>query len=209
MKRPYSRVLVRGKTISEWSEILGIKLFTAWMRYRRGTLEASIDGKTFRTKLVYNGLSAKDIQERLGVCSASAYKYLKDGTVGARLDGKPIPRNNPPPPVIIDNMTTADCQKALGGVTRERVRQLKENGLLRHRLNGVNCLKVAREAMNKQFQKKRKAIRDQRLPGESISQLAKRLKMPYSTAKYAFDGRVPFAEERKQMKATQGQKGTE
>jgi len=207
MPRSYNRVLVRGKTISEWSEILGIKLFTAWMRYRRGTLEASIDGKTFRTKLFYNGLSVKDIQERLGVCSASAYKYIQDGTVGARLSGKPIPRKNPPPPVIIDNMTTADCQKALGGVTRERVRQLKENGLLRRRLNGINCLEVARESMNKQFQERRKAIRDQRMPGESISQLAKRLKMPYSTALYAFDGRVPFAEERKQLKATQGMEG--
>ena len=189
-----TRIFVRGKSVREWSEILSIKLCTAWKRYKNGTLELYIDGHLPNK---YFGLTVKQIEERLNRKSCSVYQYIKDGTLERRLNGEVIPRNTHCP-IIIDNLTTADCQAILG-VTRERIRQLKERGLLRDRLNGINTKEQACEKNRIRINNLRKIIRNQRKPGESMRQLSNRIGIAYSTVLNAFDGPVPFRKERREL----------
>jgi len=192
---------VRGKTIREWSEIIGIPLVTVYWRYYRGELESVIDGTLPDRTKRYCGLTVAEIEKRLGRNAVMVYKYIKDGTLERRLAGETIPRNNKPAPIIIDGMTTADCQAALGGVTRERVRQLKTKGLLADRLASVDCYQKAVERKQKTATERREWIRSQRQLGESPPQIATRLGLSYHVVKKAFTEHVPFVAERRELNA--------
>lgn len=205
--KPYR--LVRGKSVKEWAEILGIQLGTAWKRFERGTLETYIDGNVPDYRKRHCGLTAAEIADRLGVGIASAYRFIHDGTLERRLAGEEIPSNVRKPQPIIDGMTYADCQQALGGVTKQRVQQLKRRGLLAARLSGVDCQKVGMDRWRQETAAQREQLRSQRLPGESIRQFSIRLGLKYRTVRNAFPEPVQFAKERRLQQEQEIQKRLE
>lgn len=188
--------LIRGKSIREWSETLNVKFVTAWSWFRKGTLEAHIDG-THQPKRPrrYFGLTVREIQKRLSVKSRTVYHYIDNGTLERRLKGEAITGRYPLGEIICAGKTARQIQAQLG-ISKQRVYQLKNKGLLEDHLRGIDTYKRMKANIRKKTAAQRKLYRQLRRPGESPLQLARRLGVTYAKVKPAFPGKVPFAKER-------------
>jgi len=173
--------LIEGKTYKQWAEHFGMKLGSVYIMHHRGNLIPRIKGtykRKTKPKKLLDGKTVDEWVEILKIGNSSVKKYHKLGLLAKIQSGEFVPGNT-------KHLVRGRTLKYWGdklGITRERARQLDEDGYLEARIDGAG----PRQANNSKHMQKCKARREeavkQYIPGEKVIEFAKRIGVGYSVA---------------------------
>jgi transposase len=190
--------VIQGKTVKEWADHFGVTIMSVYLWIKKGTLKSRIKGTyvpSYPRRV--SGMTYKELSKKFNVTVDTIARWGREGTLERRIAGENIPRKTGKPAAdLIDGMNYHDLAEKLGGVSRQRVFQLKKKGFLRDRLNGVDLRAVGIKRFSESVQKKYRDILAQRQFGESITDLALRFGVCASPLYRVAGKRVQFGAER-------------
>jgi hypothetical protein len=182
---PKIKHLIQGKTVKEWAEHFKVQPITIYMQIRRGTLEARINGTYKRTRVSpakkYEGKTIAEWAEIIGLSKDATYRYAKLGVLQDIVDGKYITGN-------VKHLVLGHTLKYWGdklGMTRERARQLDDQGLLIGRINGEPPRQPDYSRQKAETLERYKELASKYVPGEGFTVFAKRMKLNVGNTRIA------------------------
>jgi len=139
--------LIRGRTVRQWAETLGLTIGRVYQLLYQGQLEARIDG-TWKPKQPVGrpehrhfGLSVSQWAKLLGVARATVRQWAANGNLERAYRGETIQN---PHARYIGGMNISEWAEYLG-VSRQRAHQLADKGVLQHRRPDDDRLELMRE----------------------------------------------------------------
>lgn len=175
------RHLIQGKTVREWADHFGITVGAVYLSIYRGNFESRVNGtyqRKHNPKKIYEGKTLDEWSEILGMHYGTVQKYAKKKVLSKILSGE---------------YKTGNCRHLVRGktlrywgdklgITRERARQLDEDGYLEARIDGAGPRQADNSRYMMEAKKRREEAVEKYIPGEKVVDFAKRLGVKYPLA---------------------------